>query len=172
MKRARRKKDYEKYLQSSHWRSFRLRYKSERPWACGHLGCPAGNLDLHHLTYARLGRESLDDVIPLCRPHHAQAHQLVGLGIPLQTAHLHIEQKVLVVPAREKAKKQRKVRKVKQPGKQALAVRGKSYNEVTRLSLDPGSPIERPTGDEIIARKLAERQQRSSLRRRLKTQRI
>lgn len=33
--------------------------------------------DLHHRTYARLGRESWRDLMPLCRPCHAELHRIM-----------------------------------------------------------------------------------------------
>jgi DNA-binding Lrp family transcriptional regulator len=75
------------YLRSPHWRAVRERYKSKRPWVCG--VCPRTNrLHLHHLTYERLGRERLSDLIPLCRTHHMRAHRREANGAPLRTAHL------------------------------------------------------------------------------------
>lgn len=75
-------------MASSHWRAKRAEYQANRPWQCGVLTCRRkSGLQLHHLTYARLGREQLDDLIPLCPTHHKEAHRLHGLGVPLRDAH-------------------------------------------------------------------------------------
>ena len=61
------------YLKSPHWRQFRKSAKKHLP-----MECPCGarsGLDLHHLTYDRLGRERLDDVAWLCRDCHDALHR-------------------------------------------------------------------------------------------------
>ncbi len=68
---------YEEYLRSPRWRATRRRYKAQRPWACYVCGTTF-RLHLHHRTYARLGREKLDDLVPLCHDHHKRVHELVS----------------------------------------------------------------------------------------------
>lgn len=64
---------YAEYLQSQHWHEFRARYKANGlRMTC--LVCSTGPIQLHHQTYARLGREQFDDVIPVCRTHHVAIH--------------------------------------------------------------------------------------------------
>jgi hypothetical protein len=64
---------YDQYLASEHWTNFRKRYcRSARPQHC--LVCQDRNFQLHHCTYDRLGKENLDDVVPLCSPHHDAVH--------------------------------------------------------------------------------------------------
>ena len=63
---------YEKYLRTGHWRRFRKH-------AARHLEqrCPCGarsNLQLHHMTYERLGKERLEDVAWLCGNCHQKLH--------------------------------------------------------------------------------------------------
>lgn len=77
---------YADYLRSEHWAATKARYAaSALPkgcWVCGH--CPA---DLHHRTYARLGREHLPDLLPLCRKHHQQTHEHEAvIGVDLWNA--------------------------------------------------------------------------------------
>lgn len=64
---------YDEYLRSPHWQDVRQRYAksglSNRCFVCG-----GGPTALHHRTYARLGREYLTDLQPLCRRHHREAH--------------------------------------------------------------------------------------------------
>lgn len=67
------------YLKTPHWRAFRLRYKaSDLPQECI---CGSLKVELHHLTYERLGRELLADVFPLCRKCHAMVHVFIRRGI-------------------------------------------------------------------------------------------
>jgi len=64
---------YADYLSSTHWAEFRQKYfLSQRPKTC--LVCGDGRIQLHHVTYERLGQEKLKDVVPLCRKHHEDVH--------------------------------------------------------------------------------------------------
>ena len=74
------------YLHNQHWNDFRhgwwKRHPAARCYRCG-SGHP---LDLHHLTYERIGRERDSDVIPLCRADHERAHDR-GPGVTLVPSH-------------------------------------------------------------------------------------
>lgn len=67
----------EKYLRSRHWRELRADILAKRP-NCQNCGLSRilcqffyfSDLDLHHLTYARLWRELPEDVQVLCRACH------------------------------------------------------------------------------------------------------
>lgn len=73
-------RSYQAYLASQHWRDFKAYYRSsDRPQDCVLCGTP-DDIHLHHTTYARLGRERLTDVIPLCSRCHVMAHALVRRG--------------------------------------------------------------------------------------------
>ena len=66
--------EYVAYLASPAWSAFRQRYRtSGRRWRCAACGSES-RLDLHHRTYARLGREHLADVVPVCRECHENIH--------------------------------------------------------------------------------------------------
>src|ERR1041384_467720 len=72
-------KTYAAYLGSRAWRQVRERYKaSDLPQVCR---CGATRWQLHHTTYERVGREHLEDLIPLCSECHATAHALERAGI-------------------------------------------------------------------------------------------
>lgn len=68
---------YPEYLRSPHWRGFCKTY-----WAASGLdrGCfvcgRKSNIQFHHLTYERLGRELPGDVMPLCASHHRRLHNI------------------------------------------------------------------------------------------------
>lgn len=70
---------YGDYLRSSAWRALRRRYAEERPWLCHICGAEQG-LHLHHRTYERVGREELDDLMPLCAGCHDLVHDLERRG--------------------------------------------------------------------------------------------
>ncbi len=62
------------YLRSAHWRRFRAVWWAEHPGAvCAVCWCADGPMDLHHVTYERIGRELAGDV----RPVHRYCHTLV-----------------------------------------------------------------------------------------------
>ncbi len=69
------KNEYRVYLASPHWAELRARYRrSGRPQVCVVCGCPW--VQLHHGSYARVGRERLRDLVPLCDEHHEEAHRI------------------------------------------------------------------------------------------------
>ena len=66
-------KSYFEYLCSDQWHLTRERFRaSGLHQTC--LVCFDPNVDLHHRTYSRLGKERLDDLVALCRRHHEQIH--------------------------------------------------------------------------------------------------
>ncbi len=78
---------YEDYLASPLWANFKEKYrKSGLPTYC--MACGVEKTSLHHVSYARLGREDVRDVIPLCDPHHAGVHR-VCMEKNIQIHHVH-----------------------------------------------------------------------------------
>lgn len=79
--------NYAAYLNSSHWKGVRKRYKesglSQRCDACGH-----DSYQLHHVTYERLGDELLSDLRPLCYKCHSREHGRSPSGFPLSIERL------------------------------------------------------------------------------------
>ena len=66
--------EYELWLRSRTWRALRTRLIKQSDGACEHCGRNyLVVLELHHLTYARLGCELDDDIEVLCRLCHEQA---------------------------------------------------------------------------------------------------
>jgi hypothetical protein len=85
--------DYRRYLRSGHWRRLRARIRSQRSDRCEVCGLVRGAdlatgrllrgetrprtrvvLEVHHLTYERLGQERDEDLQLLCQSCHAGAH--------------------------------------------------------------------------------------------------
>jgi hypothetical protein len=65
---------YRDYLASGHWADFQARvYAAYGSVTC--VACDFPRPSLHHVTYERLGRESLSDVIPLCSRCHRAVHR-------------------------------------------------------------------------------------------------
>lgn len=78
---------YADYLRSAHWRRIREEYVasklSERCALCGR-----DEYQLHHKSYARLGRELLMDFVALCGQCHSALHrESESEGIQLSTPH-------------------------------------------------------------------------------------
>lgn len=65
---------YNEYLQSSHWKDIRRQRLAMDGFQCSICGT-AKNLEVHHLTYERLGHEDLDDLVSLCKRCHAIVHE-------------------------------------------------------------------------------------------------
>ena len=66
-------KGYTEYLKSNHWKAKRHELINDDS-VCHQCGCK-GILQLHHLSYKRLGNESIKDLIPLCDKCHKEAHK-------------------------------------------------------------------------------------------------
>jgi len=79
---------YPEYLQSAHWARMRSIARYRAGWQCQRCGNEEGRrLDVHHLTYERLGCEEDTDLIVLCSLCHALEHDATGnLAIILQHA--------------------------------------------------------------------------------------
>lgn len=63
---------YKAYLKSKRWQAKReqvFRHYGKRCYACR---MAPRILHVHHLTYERLGREKIGDLIPLCVPCHRE----------------------------------------------------------------------------------------------------
>src|SRR5690606_30076519 len=63
---------YRNYIKSPRWQKKRQQvfaHYGKRCYACRTI---KGPIHVHHLTYERLGRELVSDLIPLCAPCHRQ----------------------------------------------------------------------------------------------------
>jgi ribosomal protein L37AE/L43A len=69
--------DKRKYLQSAKWKALKAQALERDNHQCVECGSPY-TLDLHHITYVRLGNEHLSDVAILCRECHSQKHKRLG----------------------------------------------------------------------------------------------
>lgn len=66
---------YEKYLASPQWKQRRLQAFERAGGRCERCGS-AVKLEVHHLTYDRLGREELSDLLVVCKPCHLREDEL------------------------------------------------------------------------------------------------
>lgn len=74
---------YDQYLATPHWKAMRAAKLRQAGHECERCGEPAMEmegawfgLEVHHLTYERVGHEHFDDLMVLCRPCHAAQHGL------------------------------------------------------------------------------------------------
>jgi len=82
--------DYNKYLNSHHWRNKKAKYRRNlgENFKCSKCGT-AEHIHLHHTNYDRLYREKKEDIVLLCEYCHRVVHQLVYENQEnLLTAHL------------------------------------------------------------------------------------
>lgn len=68
---------YEQYLQSDYWKQVRKAIYSIRPSRCESCGKGRSILDIHHLTYERVGCEWPIDLMIVCRGCHGDRHNTV-----------------------------------------------------------------------------------------------
>lgn len=67
--------EYKAVLSSARWRKLRKERMQATGWRCEQCKQPEieSKLSLHHLTYERLGREGMEDIILLCARCHERA---------------------------------------------------------------------------------------------------
>lgn len=69
-------REYSEHLKSAEWAQRRVRRLARSGHQCEACGCRE-RLHVHHLTYARIYNEDIDDLMTLCQLHHSLAEQLV-----------------------------------------------------------------------------------------------
>ena len=71
--------EYATYLSSDAWKQKRMQRIAISNFRCAACGCK-NNIEVHHLTYARIFNEEMEDLLPLCYFHHGAAEDLVAKG--------------------------------------------------------------------------------------------
>lgn len=67
---------YNKYIKGPKWAAKReLWFNTFGKW-CRACGTAAGPIQLHHMTYDRLGRERMNDLVALCANCHREVEAL------------------------------------------------------------------------------------------------
>ena len=86
LRRRRTKRDfYQTYLGSAAWKAQAKAARARAGHRC--TRCKrAGPLDVHHLTYARLGHELPEDLVAVCHACHWALHGKVGRNRPQKYA--------------------------------------------------------------------------------------
>ena len=79
------KQDKQEYMKSKEWKQLKAFRMMIAKRTCECEGCNnKTNLHLHHITYIRLGHESIADLCILSNIHHQQVHHKVGYGRELE----------------------------------------------------------------------------------------
>lgn len=69
---------YREYIASRHWAERKIRYYKTHKKECA-LCHSTTSVELNHIYYSNFGFEKDEDLIPLCRGHHAALHQHIGV---------------------------------------------------------------------------------------------
>ena len=69
---------YEEYIQSKEWRAKKRERLVKDNFLCQDCRIPNKALEVHHITYDRLGDEDIFDLVTLCRKCHIDIHQRNG----------------------------------------------------------------------------------------------
>lgn len=67
--------DYDDYLKTPWWVSIRRKRIEQDNYKCVDCGV-SRDLEVHHLTYERIGRENLEDLVTLCKDCHRTRHRV------------------------------------------------------------------------------------------------
>lgn len=65
--------DYGAYIKSPPWQRTAKKIKEMRGYVCKRCDYAGWDVEVHHLTYERLGHELLSDLEVLCKPCHEKA---------------------------------------------------------------------------------------------------
>jgi hypothetical protein len=97
--------DYNTYIQSQRWRERRKAFFKNHPYRCEGCGRRKG-VELHHLSYERLGSELDEDLVPLCsrRGCHPAAHREYDCG---NYATLALATKAVITKAQRRSARRR-----------------------------------------------------------------
>jgi hypothetical protein len=72
-------REYVEYLLSDAWKAKRLQRLELSGHKCESCG-RTKRLEIHHLTYARIFKEALEDLIVLCERHHKLVEEIIRTG--------------------------------------------------------------------------------------------
>lgn len=69
-----RRADYSQYMKSAEWFHKRQQVILRSDGKCEAIGCTNEAVEVHHMTYQRLGNENLEDLRAVCRECHRKIH--------------------------------------------------------------------------------------------------
>jgi hypothetical protein len=104
-------RSYSAYLQSSHWHDFKKWVKQKQCFCCSARAVP---LQVHHITYERIGDELPKDVVTVCDKCHEVIHELADRGVAkLMHAHF-VRRKSVAKPPRKSKRLRREEREMRE----------------------------------------------------------
>lgn len=68
---------YKYYLRTEHWKRTRRKRIEMDGFKCSSCGSPI-NLNVHHVTYDRIGCEDMEDLVTFCQTCHGRLHGKVA----------------------------------------------------------------------------------------------
>lgn len=92
---------YNEYLKTNHWIKFKTQYAKTHPKVCN-MCYGTKYIELHHITYERIGNESDTDVVWLCRKCHKLIHSIPNKNERISTGRFILDTK------KERAKKRKR----------------------------------------------------------------
>lgn len=70
--------DKQAYLKSSQWQTLRKKVLKRDAYTCQSCQTSGIPLEVHHITYIRLGNENISDLVSVCRYCHQAIHDKYG----------------------------------------------------------------------------------------------
>lgn len=80
------REEYMAYMKSPEWKAIRAERLKLDDSTCQHCGACYVPLQIHHITYKRLGEERLEDLISLCETCHKKEHERIDQIIAVRRA--------------------------------------------------------------------------------------
>lgn len=123
---------YQDYLNSVHWREFSASVKQRICYCCS----GKRRLQVHHIQYNNLGKETKEDVITVCRECYRSIHRRAGRNASrLQSAHFWLKKKF--TDKLKKLERRRKKKRKVSPKRLKRVARREALRETEReISLD------------------------------------
>jgi uncharacterized protein YlaI len=85
---------YAEYLRSEHWRKIKAWFRSTKAKKYCYICESKDNLNLHHKTYKRLGKEKWIDLVYLCERCHHYCHKVINSHVKKGRSHWGINKHV------------------------------------------------------------------------------
>lgn len=86
--------NYTAYINSSAWERKKAAFRETDEYTGRCYCCKSfENIHIHHITYERLGDESMDDLVAVCRKCHRLIHEMAKVmprQYNLRNAHIHL----------------------------------------------------------------------------------
>lgn len=155
---------YSDYLKSKHWKQKKEEYELNTllPNFC--LVCKSKKYDIHHTSYARIGDESVYELIALCQKHHKEVHEFLDKNNMFLNATFKAIKEIYNLDIQEFAIRIKE--KWKEDRKKHIKIKPNSrFNKITftKKRRDKHYPVRYIRLDDEVWRKLREEWKKSGL---------